>query len=404
MHSALSQTTGAALEGLKVLDLSRFIAGPHCTMQLADFGADVVKIERRATGDDTRAVFPQIGGESFYFMTFNRNKRSMTLNFRDPRGQALLRELAADADVLVENFRPGTMDKMGCGWETLHALNPRLVQASISGYGQTGALAGEPCFDGIAQASSGLMSMTGQADGPPTVAGSFVVDYCSALYATIGIMAALERRHTTGKGQWVDVSLMGAATSLLMTAIPEQLLLGKSMSRRGNKDRYSAPAEVYKTRDDHWIYLISGNNTLFPRLAAVMERPDLLSHPKFESLEARMTHRADIEAIVAQWVARHTADEVIALARRAELPVARVATIDEVTDDPYMRDAGHIVDVDHPTVGRFPTQGLPIRLSESPARIRSAAPTLGHDTETILKDWLGKSSHEIAALRDDCVI
>ncbi|CAG9170786.1 CaiB/BaiF CoA transferase family protein [Cupriavidus pinatubonensis] len=394
----------AALEGIRVLDLSRFIAGPHCAMQLADLGADVVKVERRSVGDDTRATLPQIEGESLYFMTFNRNKRSVTLNFRDPEAQKLLRELVCGADILIENFRPGTMEKMGCGWEVLHELNPRLIMARISGYGQSGRLAGEPCFDGIAQASSGLMSLTGHPDGPPTVSGSFVVDYCSALYATIGIMAALERRHKTGEGQLVDVSLMGSATSLLMTAIPEQLLLGKTMTRKGNKDRYSAPGEVYKTADDQWVYLISGNNALFPRLTAVMGREDLLEHPHFSTLEKRMENRSEIESIVAKWVASQTADQVIALARQAEIPAARVANLDEVAHDPYVREAGHIINVEHPTVGSFPTQGFPIRLSESPASIRCAAPTLGADTEAILAEWLGKNDEELARLRERCVV
>lgn len=393
-----------ALNGMRVLDLSRFIAGPYCGMQLGDLGADVVKVERRSTGDDSRAALPKINGESFYFMTVNRNKRSLTLNFRDPEAQKILRELASEADVLIENFRPGTMEKMGCGWDVLHALNPRLIMASISGYGTEGPLAPAPCFDGIAQAQSGLMSITGHADGPPTVAGSFIVDYCAALYATIGIMAAIERRHSTGIGQRVDVSLMGTASSLLLTAIPEQILLGKTMSRRGNKDRYSAPAEVYKTRDDKWVYLIAGNNTLFPRLMSAMGREALLHDPRFSTLECRMKNRTEIEAIVAEWVICHTLDEVIAFARDAELPAAPVATIEDVATSQYMKDAGHIVDTQHPVVGRFPTQGVSIRLSESPASIRSAAPILGADTKTILGEWLKKEPSDIAAWHDQCVV
>nr|MDA8248929.1 CoA transferase [Rhodospirillales bacterium] len=200
------------LSGLKVLDLSRYIAGPHCATVLGDLGADVVKVERPGLGDDTRFFPPDIGGESVYFLMFNRSKRGITLDFRNPQAQALLRRLAGQADVLIENFRPGTMERMGCGWDELHAVNPRLIMARISGYGQTTSLASQPCFDGIAQATSGLMDLTGAPDGAPMLAGTFVVDYSTALYACVGILAALAQRHGTGKGQMVDVSLMGSAT------------------------------------------------------------------------------------------------------------------------------------------------------------------------------------------------
>ncbi|TIP52102.1 MAG: CoA transferase, partial [Mesorhizobium sp.] len=204
-----AKTTGGPLDGLKVLDLSRFIAGPYCAMVLGDLGADVAKIERLQGGDDVRALSPKINGESVYFFVFNRNKRSLTLDFRDPESQGLLRRLIAQADVLVENFRPGTMEKMGLGWDEVRKINPRIVMARISGFGQTGARAGEPCFDAIAQALSGLMSLTGEADGPPTIAGTFVVDYATALYSAIGILAAIQERHRTNLGKLVDVSLVG---------------------------------------------------------------------------------------------------------------------------------------------------------------------------------------------------
>lgn len=393
-----------ALNGLKVLDLSRFIAGPHCAMQLGDLGADVVKVERCNAGDDTRKILPQIEGESVYFMMFNRNKRSLTLNFRDTRAQALLRELIVEADVLIENFRPGTMEQMGCSWEEVHQLNPRLIMARISGYGQTGSMAKEPCFDGIAQATSGLMSITGDPDGPPTVAGTFVVDYCTALYATIGILGAIEERHRSGVGQLVDVSLMGAATSLLMTAIPEQLLMGRTMPRCGNQDRYSAPANVFQANDGHWVYLISGNDALFPRLASIMGREDLLEDERFCTLEKRMQYRKEIEDIVAAWVGSHTSDEVIAMVSSAEIPGSKVATVADVTKSPYMHEAGHIVSVDHPVVGELPMQGLPFRLSATPTQIRTAAPVLGRDSGAVLRQWLGKTDDQIDLLREQKLI
>ncbi len=214
---------------------------------LGDLGADVVKVERPGSGDEARGLGPRVGGESLYVMVFNRNKRSLTLNLRELRAQELLRDLAATTDVLIENFRPGVLESMGCGWEALRARNPRLVLARISGFGQDGPLADQPCFDVIAQAMSGLMEITGQPDGPPTMAGTYVVDYAAGFYATIGILAALERRHATGQGQIVDLSLLDSATSLLVT-VPEHLLLGRSPTRLGNRDRYAAPAQTFRAR------------------------------------------------------------------------------------------------------------------------------------------------------------
>ncbi|WP_037448041.1 CaiB/BaiF CoA transferase family protein [Skermanella stibiiresistens] len=387
------------LHGLKVLDLSRFIAGPQCGMTLGDLGADVVKVERPRFGDDTRTLAPQVAGESLYFMVFNRNKRGITLNFRDPKAQETLRELVKQADILIENFRPGTMEKMGCGWDDLRRINPRLIMARISGYGQTGPMAGEPCFDVIAQASSGLMEITGDPDGPPTTAGTFVVDYSTALYATIGILAALEHRNRTGEGQLVDASLMGSATSLLVTAIPEQLLLGQSMTRMGNRDRYSAPAQTFQAADGAWLHMVAGNDAHFPRLTRIMNRPELLEDPRFANHAARMAHIPEIEAIVSEWIAGKPADEVVALLRQAELPVAKIATLPDVVANPYMRESGHIVDVEHATAGTVPMQGLPVRLNVTPSTIRRAAPTLGEHTAEVLEQWLGMTAGDVETLR-----
>lgn len=393
-----------ALHGLKVLDLSRFIAGPHCAMTLGDLGAEVVKVERPRLGDDTRALAPKAGGESLYFMVFNRNKRSVTLNFRDRRAQDLLRGMVGQADVLIENFRPGTMEKMGCGWEDLRAINPRLIMARISGYGQEGEMAGEPCFDGIAQAMSGLMEITGDPDGPPTMAGSFVVDYATALYATIGILAALEHRNKTGEGQLVDASLMGSAVSLLVTGIPEQAMLGRSMSRVGNRDRYSAPAQTFQAGDGVWLHMVAGNDAHFPRLTRIMDRLDLLSDPRFATLEARMANIAAVEAIVAEWVASKTADEVVALLRQAELPGARIATLADVVSNPHMRAARQIVEVEHPTAGPVTMQGVTVKLGGSPGSIRRSAPLLGEHTGVVMAEWLGLTDSDVDALRKDGVL
>jgi crotonobetainyl-CoA:carnitine CoA-transferase CaiB-like acyl-CoA transferase len=386
------------LSGLKVLDLSRYIAGPHCATVLGDLGADVVKVERPKMGDDTRSFAPEIGGESIYFLMFNRSKRGITLDFRNQEAQALLRRLVGQADVLIENFRPGTMERMGCGWDELRAVNPRLIMARISGYGQTTSLANQPCFDGIAQATSGLMDLTGSPDGSPMLAGTFVVDYSTALYACIGILAALEQRHATGEGQMVDVSLMGSATSLLMTAIPEYVVKGTQLTRSGNRDRYTAPANTFQAKDGPWVHVIAGGDPLFKRFVRMIGRPELLEDPRFSTLAARMQNVEAAEAIVAEWVGSLIADEVVMRLSEAELPSAKVATIKDVVENSYLREAANIIDVEHPTAGTVPMSGPVIKVgSEAPPV--APAPLLGQHTEEVLAEWLQLSAAEIADLK-----
>ncbi|HEY0207935.1 CoA transferase [Acerihabitans sp.] len=378
-----------SLEGLKVLDLSRFIAGPLCAMQLADLGADVVKVERRGKGEDTRQNTPQLNGQSLYFLSFNRNKRSLALDFRDPDDQEQLRKLIAAADVLIENFRPGTMEKMGCGWETLKQLNPRLIMVRISGFGQTGPLAQRPCFDAIAQAMSGLMSICGQPDGPPTMSGTFMVDYASALYATIGTLAALNARHLSGRGQLVEACLLDSAISMLISAIPEQAQLGSTMSRIGNLDRFSAPVNSYQTGDDAWIYLSAGTDTLFARLAQAMDRADLLADDRFSNYHARLENYRAIDAIVADWIKTHSAEEVVASMDLAGVPCSKVATIDEVLENPQLRARNQLVDITHPTAGVYTTHGVTVGLSDTPGVIRRPPPLVGEHTGEVLAEWCG---------------
>jgi crotonobetainyl-CoA:carnitine CoA-transferase CaiB-like acyl-CoA transferase len=394
----------SSLSGLKVLDLSRFIAGPHCAMLLGDLGADVIKVERTRAGDDTRSLGPYIEGESIYFMMFNRNKRSLTLNFRNPEAQNLLRRLVLEADVLVENFRPGTMEKMGCGWEDLRKINPKLIMARLSGFGQNNSLSENPCFDGIAQAITGIMDLTGDPSGSPMMAGTFLVDYATALHATIGILAALNFRNKTGEGQVVDVSLIGGATSMLMTAIPEFLVNGRRMTRAGNRDRYAAPGNTFRCKDDVWVHMVAGNDAHFPRFVRMIERPELLQDPRFCTLELRMKNVAEIEAIAAEWAASHDSEEVLAALREAELPSAKIRTIADVATDPYMREAGHIVDVVHPKAGTVPMQGPPVGMSTTPSTVRRPPPMLGEHSKEVLHDWLSMTADDVERLKTATII
>ena len=392
------------LEGVKVLDLTRVLAGPFCCMLLGDMGAEVVKVERTERGDDVRSLQPQVGGESLYFLVMNRNKLGVTVNFRHPQGPALLKELVRHADVLVENFRAGTMEKMGCGYETLRQINPRLVMASISGFGQDGPLSQDTCYDVIAQAMGGVMGMTGDPDGPPMMAGTFVIDYSTALYAVIGILGALRAREHTGVGQRVDVALLDTAVSFLITAIPEYLLLGKTMDRRGNRDRYCAPSNLFRAKGGKWVYVAAANDSLFPQLLKVMGHEEVLQDPRFATNDARMAHVEEAEEVLAKWVAGRTADEVVALVRGAGLPCAKIASIEDVVTNPQVRHRGMLVELEHPTAGRVPMHGLNVHFSNTPKQIRRPAPLLGQHNEDVYGRWLGFTPEHVSQLRSEGVI
>jgi CoA:oxalate CoA-transferase len=383
---------------LKVLDLSRFIAGPLCGMLLGDMGADVVKVERAGKGEDARVIAPKVGGESLYVAMYNRNKRSITLDYRNARAQALLRDLAAHADVLIENFRPGTMEKMGCGWDALRAVNPRLVMVRISGFGQDGPLAQRPCFDVIAQAMSGLMEITGEPGGPPLPSGSFIVDNTTGLYAAVGTLAALQARAQTGRGQVVDAALLDSAVTLLLTAIPEQILLGIETTRNGARDRYSAPANNYLCRDGRWVHFNAGNDIMFPRMCKAAGLEHLLGDPLFSTHAARMANVQAIETIVAGWVAQLDADEVVKRLAEADVPCGKVATIREVVENPQLKHRNQIIEIDHPTIGKLPMHGVTVQFSETESSVRAPAPSIGQHTTEILADWLGLGAEAIDRL------
>lgn len=393
-----------ALEGVKVLDLSRYIAGPFCAQILGDLGADVVKVERLDGGEEGRRVGETVGGDTLFFMSSNRNKRSLTLDFRNPRSQELLRALAAEADILIENFRPGTMERMGCGWDVLSGVNPGLIMVRVSGFGQDGPLADHPCFDGAAQALSGVMYQTGQADGPPTMAGVFVCDYGTALYAAIGALGALQARGRTGRGQVVEATLFETGISMLTTAIPEKILFGNEMSRLGNRDRYLSPSHCMRSADGIWIYVVAGNEVHFPRLLAAMERPGLAEDPRFSTFMARNANVAELERIIDEWAAGMPGEEILRRLHEADVPCERVATIGDLIDSPQVRHRGVVVDVPHPELGSVPFQGPAVRLHGTPATVRSGAPALGEHTGDVLRDWLGYREADIEDLRTENAI
>jgi len=388
-----------ALDGLRVVDLSRYIAGPYCAMLLGDMGADVVKVEPPGRGENSRAFGPFVEGESLYTMVFNRNKRSLTLDLRSDQGRDVLRDLLRRADVLVENFVPGTLEKMGFDWDALQELNPRLIVTRISGFGQSGPLSSKPCFDVIAQTMSGLMDITGEANGRPTMAGTYVVDYSTGLYATIGTLGALQARSRNGAGQIVDVALLDSALSMLMTAIPEQMLLGRTMMRRGNRDRYGAPANTFPTRDGAWVHLATAGEPMFQALVDAMGHSELADDPRFQDNDARMENVEELERLITQWTTTLTAADLLAKLQALGVPSAKVARVSELVDNPHLAHRGQILSMDHPKAGTVPMQGFSVQFAESPMRLRHPPPMLGEHTNAILTEWLAMTPDRIEQLR-----
>ena len=387
----------APLDGIRVLDLSRFIAGPLCAQLLGDMGAEVIKLER-PRGEDARDQGALYKGESVYTMAYNRNKHGITLDTRHPAARGILERLVRISDVLVENYRPGTLDEMGLGAARLHELNPRLVVTSLSGFGQTGPLAHRALFDAITQATSGLMSLTGEPDGPPTLTGTYIADHLAGLYGAIGTLLALHARERTGEGQLVDVASLDALFSCLGTRPLEVAMLGLAPQRTGSRDPFSSPANVFRASDGH-LYIHGGTDALFPRLCAAIGRPDLASDERFRDVAGRMTAIEELEAAVSAWTeARPIAAASEALAA-AGIPFGPVAGIADVVASPQIAAREMLVEIEHPTLGPLVVTGLPVKLSATPGSVRKAPPTVGEDNDRVYGATLGFSPEEIAELR-----
>ncbi len=393
-----------ALDGIKVLDLARYVSGPYCAQMLGDFGADVIKVEKPDTGDIMRGPGAATGDDKLYMLMFNRNKRSLTLDLRHPRGREILASLIEEADVLVENFRPGTMEAMGFGWDKVSALNPRLVMARISGFGQDGPWATRPAFDAIAQAEGGLMQLTGSPDGEATMFGSIVIDYSTGTNAALGVMAALHARARTGRGQVVDVPLLDTAMSFLMTAVAENHRDGTVMGRKGNRDRYSAPTNTYRTGDGERLHLMAGNQKHFEALLEIMGEVQVMDDPRFATPAERLINADLVDETVAGWFLRHDRDWLLDRLLAAEVPCARLANVADLAENPQVKHRGQIIEVGHAKLGPVRMQGNPIRLTDTPVETHRAVPTLGQQTDEVLGEWLNLDADAIAALRQENVI
>jgi len=397
-----SERTPGPLDGVKVLDLSRFIAGPLCAQILGDFGAEVVKVER-PSGEDSRHHGPYWQGESIYMFLYHRNKQAATLDTRHPRAGEILEGLVRWADVVVENFRPGTLEKMGLGYERMKEINASVILVSISGFGQTGPDSSRALFDAISQASSGLMSMTGEPDGKPTLSGTYIADYTTGYQGAIGAMAALTHRERTGEGQLVDIASYDTMFSALGTRLIAELMLGLEMPRSGSRDLLTAPVNVYEAADGP-IYVQAGTASLFPKLCAVMGRDDLAADPRYATVEGRMADQASLESAIQAWAGALSREEIARRLDEVGVPYANVASVREVAASPQLAARGMIAEAEHPSLGTIRMPNNPIHMEKSPPTVRKAPPQVGEDNDHVYGTILGLSAEQIRQLRAESVI
>jgi formyl-CoA transferase/CoA:oxalate CoA-transferase len=388
-----------SLSGVTVIDFTRVLSGPYCTMVLADHGARVIKIEHPVRGDDTRHWGPPfIGAESAYFLSINRNKQSVTLDFKHPSGRPVLERLLATADVVVENFRPGTLDAAGFGAADLLSRHPRLIYCSISGYGQTGPRRTEPGYDAVMQAEGGLMSITGEADGPPYRLGVAITDIVSGLFAAQGVMAALIARERTGRGQLVDIGMLDATAALLTYQAANYFTTGQVPARMGNRHPTIVPYESFHASDGDFV-IAGGNDEIWRRLCAVIGRAELANDPRFSTNKDRVAHYDLLKREIERALEARTRAEWVRDLTAAGVPCGSVREICEVLADPQLAARHMISEVEHATVGLTRVISSPVKMSETPTSVRTAPPTLGQHTPTVLAE-LGYDDEEIDRLKN----
>lgn len=390
------------LEGVRIVDLSRIVAGPLATQIFGDYGAEVIKIEQPGTGDDSRQWAPPVAadGSATYFFSVNRNKKSLTLNLKHPRGKEILRALARWADVVIENFRPGTMEDLGLGYDTLREDNPRLVYCTVSGYGTTGPKREWAGYDAIMQGVTGLMSITGEAAGPPVKVGVALIDEITALYAHGAILAALLYRERSGRGQKVECSLLESGVASLMNAATAYLLAGEVQGRWGSAHASIVPYQGFKARDGY-IMVGAGNERLWKAFCAVLGAPEWADDPRFDSNEKRVERREALVRMIEERLARRSRDEWVEAFGAAGLPTGPINSVADVFGDPQVLHRGMVEEIGHPTAGTIRLPGIPVKFSETPGAIATPPPLLGQHTEEVLGRVLGYSPDEIEALRKD---
>jgi crotonobetainyl-CoA:carnitine CoA-transferase CaiB-like acyl-CoA transferase len=401
----------SALDDIRVLDLTRAMAGPYCTMMLGDLGAEVIKVERPGSGDESRGWGPPfVGsptdyapGESAYFLSVNRNKRSITLNLKSEKGLEIMQRLVVKSDILVENFRTGVLDKMGLGVQQAHKLNSSLIYCSISGYGRTGPFADRPGYDVIVQAEGGMMGITGPVEGPPSRVGIPIVDITSGMFAASSILAALHARSRTGEGQHIDISLFDTQAALLTNVAANYLIGGEPPVRLGNDHPNLAPYAAFPA-SDKWFVIGVANEAQWGRFCAVIKRPELQDDSRFNTNSSRVENRAELSALLEEIFSERTAEEWLHRFREAGLPCGPINTVRDVFEHPQVTPRGLIIESEHPTAGSIKFTGFPYKLSSTPPSLRMAPPRLGEHTEEILIDLLGYDKSDVSSFREHEVI
>jgi len=392
------------LEGIRVLDLTRVLAGPFCTMNLADMGAEVIKIEAPGRGDDSRHFAPMMpSGDSGYYYSVNRGKRSITLDLRVAGAPEIFLALAAKSDVVVENFSPGTMDRFGVGYQRLKFANPRIILCSISGFGQTGPMANEPAYDIVAQALGGTMSITGEPGQGPMRCGVSIGDLGGALYATIAILAALRVRDRGGEGRHIDISLLDCQVAMLEDALARFSVYGKAPERIGTRHPSITPFQRFHAADDYFV-LGAGNEAIWQRMCDAIGRPELKDDPRFITNTDRTANHSAIEKILEEHFATRPRDYWLGVLRAAEVPCAPIANVKEVSENPHLIARNMIQHAEHDEYGGLIVPGSPLKTAGDLATPSTRAPRLGDDTEAVLSDLLGYDSARISELRHKRIV
>jgi len=392
------------LQGIKVVEIGTLIAAPFAARLMAEFGAEVIKIEAPGEGDPIRKWRKLHKGTSLWWYLQSRNKKSISINLKAPEGIALVKQLCGDADVLVENMKPGALEKLGLGWEVLHALNPKLTMVRISGYGQTGPYKDRPGFGAIGEAMGGIRYTTGEAGGVPARAGVSLGDSLASLHAVMGaLMSVLRVKMGNGDGQVVDVSLVESVFNLMESLVPEYDLLGHVRERSGGALPGIAPSNTYPTRDGSYVVIAGNSNPIYKRLMTAIGRADMADDPQFAQNDGRAAQEKLIDAAIAGWTSAHTIDEVLAVLEEAQVPAGRIYSVKDIVADPHYQARDMLLDTELPDGVHVKMPGIVPKLSETPGEVRWQGPTLGEHTDSVLAA-LGVTAAEIAALRERGVV
>lgn len=389
------------LSGIRVLDFTQVLAGPYCTMNLADFGAEVIKIEKPGSGDGSRIFGPFVNNQSGYYTLVNRGKKGVTLDLK--KGKDIIYEMVKTCDIVVENFKPGVMEKLGYSYDKLKEINPSIIYCSISGFGQKSPMRDLPAYDIVAQGMSGMMSITGYPDTPPARVGSSLGDVSAGLYAVTGILLALYNRERTGKGQYVDIAMLDSVFTFVETNVVRHTIGGVHPTRVGARHPLSAPFDIYRCKDAYVIIAVASDQH-FAKLCEMIGQPDLCKDPRFDSDPHRSDNDVELKKILEDFLGNYTVAEAMEMMQSRSIPCGPLCTVDEACENPSILQRDMLVEIDQPGMGKVKITGNPIKLSETPPDPCHPAPLLGQDTESVLHDTFGFSDQQIAQWKADKVI